>query len=106
MILTVKFSIDKNVNYMYNMHTFTISGSYTKPFKEFVELCLNKEPENVSAINLCINLFIFVYLHIIKLMLKLLSFTLILNKIVSRAVLFCDLVSLDIATLYYKYELV
>ena len=25
-------------------------GNYTKPFKEFVEACLNKEPENVSKI--------------------------------------------------------
>ncbi len=26
-----------------------LTGNYSKSFKEFVELCLNKEPENVSA---------------------------------------------------------
>lgn len=26
-----------------------LTGSYSKPFKEFVEACLNKDPENVSA---------------------------------------------------------
>ena len=25
-----------------------LTGSYSKPFKEFVEACLNKDPENVS----------------------------------------------------------
>lgn len=27
-----------------------LTGSYTKPFKDFVEACLNKDPENVSGI--------------------------------------------------------
>lgn len=26
-----------------------LTGNYTKQFKEFVEACLNKEPENVSV---------------------------------------------------------
>ncbi|CAH2251741.1 jg25711, partial [Pararge aegeria aegeria] len=26
-----------------------LTGSYSKPFKEFVEACLNKDPENVSV---------------------------------------------------------
>lgn len=26
-----------------------LTGSYSKPFKEFVEACLNKDPENVSS---------------------------------------------------------
>lgn len=26
-----------------------LTGSYSKPFKDFVEACLNKDPENVSA---------------------------------------------------------
>lgn len=26
-----------------------LTGNYTKPFKDFVEACLNKDPENVSA---------------------------------------------------------
>jgi serine/threonine protein kinase len=26
-----------------------LTGNYTKQFKEFVEACLNKDPENVSA---------------------------------------------------------
>lgn len=26
-----------------------LTGNYTKPFKEFVEACLNKDPENVSC---------------------------------------------------------
>jgi serine/threonine-protein kinase 24/25/MST4 len=25
-----------------------LTGSYSKPFKDFVEACLNKDPENVS----------------------------------------------------------
>jgi len=25
-------------------------GNFSKPFKEFVELCLNKEPDNVSLL--------------------------------------------------------
>lgn len=25
-----------------------LTGNYSKPFKEFVEACLNKDPENVS----------------------------------------------------------
>lgn len=27
-----------------------LTGNYTKQFKEFVEACLNKDPENVSAL--------------------------------------------------------
>jgi serine/threonine-protein kinase 24/25/MST4 len=27
-----------------------LTGNYSKPFKDFVELCLNKEPENVSSL--------------------------------------------------------
>lgn len=27
-----------------------LTGNYTKPFKEFVEACLNKDPENVNII--------------------------------------------------------
>lgn len=27
-----------------------LTGSYSKPFKEFVEACLNKDPENVSVL--------------------------------------------------------
>lgn len=26
-----------------------LTGNYSKPFKEFVEACLNKDPENVSS---------------------------------------------------------
>lgn len=26
-----------------------LTGSYSKPFKDFVEACLNKDPENVSC---------------------------------------------------------
>lgn len=26
-----------------------LTGSYSKPFKDFVEACLNKDPENVSS---------------------------------------------------------
>lgn len=36
-----------------------LTGSYSKPFKEFVEACLNKDPENVScfiSFACCINL--------------------------------------------------
>lgn len=29
-----------------------LTGSYSKPFKEFVEACLNKDPENVSYIRI------------------------------------------------------
>jgi len=25
-----------------------LTGNYTKPFKEFIEACLNKDPDNVS----------------------------------------------------------
>lgn len=28
-----------------------LTGNYTKQFKEFVEACLNKDPENVSILN-------------------------------------------------------
>ena len=28
-----------------------LTGSYSKPFKDFVEACLNKDPENVSYID-------------------------------------------------------
>lgn len=27
-----------------------LTGNYSKPFKEFVEACLNKDPENVSIV--------------------------------------------------------
>lgn len=27
-----------------------LTGNYTKQFKEFVEACLNKDPENVSSL--------------------------------------------------------
>ena len=27
-----------------------LTGNYSKQFKEFIELCLNKEPENVSLL--------------------------------------------------------
>lgn len=29
-----------------------LTGNYTKQFKEFVEACLNKDPENVSTENI------------------------------------------------------
>lgn len=29
-----------------------LTGSYSKPFKDFVEACLNKDPENVSWLHL------------------------------------------------------
>lgn len=32
-----------------------LTGNYTKPFKEFVEACLNKDPENVN-INISITI--------------------------------------------------
>lgn len=30
-----------------------LTGNYTKPFKDFVEACLNKDPQNVSAVVVC-----------------------------------------------------
>lgn len=35
-----------------------LTGSYSKPFKEFVEACLNKDPENVSVLtHICVFIF-------------------------------------------------
>lgn len=33
-----------------------LTGSYSKPFKEFVEACLNKDPENVSTFYVTFNI--------------------------------------------------
>jgi serine/threonine protein kinase len=33
-----------------------LTGNYTRQFKEFIEACLNKDPENVSA-NFCCHFF-------------------------------------------------
>lgn len=30
-----------------------LTGNYTKPFKDFVEACLNKDPQNVSVCCCC-----------------------------------------------------
>ena len=30
-----------------------LTGNYSRPFKEFVELCLNKDPNNVSSMLNC-----------------------------------------------------
>ena len=30
-----------------------LTGNYTKAFKEFIESCLNKEPENVREVSAC-----------------------------------------------------
>jgi len=35
-----------------------LTGNYTKQFKEFVEACLNKDPENVSAYISCFSVLI------------------------------------------------
>lgn len=38
-----------------------LTGNYTKQFKEFVEACLNKDPENVSiliTVKIVYNLFL------------------------------------------------
>lgn len=32
-----------------------LTGNFTRPFKEFVEICLNKDPENVSHCTLSVN---------------------------------------------------
>lgn len=36
-----------------------LTGNYTKSFKEFVEACLNKDPENVRSLFLSFCFFVF-----------------------------------------------
>jgi len=40
-----------------------LTGNYTKQFKEFVEACLNKDPENVSTLITAIFFFQYFFLN-------------------------------------------
>jgi len=40
-----------------------LTGNYTKQFKEFVEACLNKDPENVSTFFIVIFFFCITFLY-------------------------------------------
>lgn len=56
--MRVLFLIPKN-------HPPQLTGNYSRQFKEFVEACLNKDPENVSAaLKKLFNFYYFSYLQL------------------------------------------